>query len=186
MKKYLILLSLIFLYQCHYLKNKNMKYKFNFYTQYNQFYLEDKEKKTEINPSTFWSEEAFNSKLALEKGIAGIGTHSYGNIKGEIEVLQKPTTNINYDLYDNIVGGSIDIESGELQSLDCPNNQVEFSLKLKPGKYRIRIYGSNFASVEETDLANDTDNDFYRIEVWPDDNDMERKILKQYAGSYSQ
>lgn len=33
--------------------------------------------------------------------------------------------------------------------------------------------------VKETDLANHTDNDFYKIEIWPDDN-MERKVLKQY------
>lgn len=180
MKKYLILLSVIFLYECHHYKKATMKQKFNFYTEYHQFYLEDKESKSDTNSSDFWSDEAFNTKLAMVHGIVGVGTHCYGNIKGEIEVLDKPIENINYKLYDHIVEGGINIESGELQILDCPTSSVEVELKIKPGKYRVRIYGSNFASVKETDLANDTDNDFYKIEIWPDDN-MERKVLKQFT-----
>lgn len=49
-----------------------MEFKLNFYTQYSQFYIEDKEIKTEINPSEFWSEEAHSDGLALENGIVGI------------------------------------------------------------------------------------------------------------------
>ena len=179
MKKILILLSLILLCQCHPYKKTNMKQKFNFYTQYNQFYLEDKEKKENTNSGDFWSDEAFNAKLEMVYGIVAIGTHSYGNIKGEIEILDKPVENIDFKLYDHIVEGGINVESGELQILDCPTSSVELELKVKPGKYRVRIYGSNFASVKETDLAHDTDNDFYKIEMWPDNN-MERKVLKQY------
>lgn len=89
MRKYLILLSVIFLYQCDYYKKTSMKQKFNFYTEYNQFYLEDKEKKADTNSSDFWADEAFNSKLAMVHGIVGVGTHSYGNIKCEIEILDK-------------------------------------------------------------------------------------------------
>lgn len=179
MRKYLILFSVIFLYQCHPYKTTSMKQKFNFYTQYNQFFIENKENKTEINQNNFWSEEAFLVRLALENGIIGVGTHSYGNIKGDIEILDKPKEDINYELYDHIVEAGINIESGELQILDCPNSQVELTLKVSPGKYRIRVYGSNFDSVKETDLANETDNDYYKIEIWKSE-DMERKVLKQY------
>jgi hypothetical protein len=174
-----VVFGCLFLHQCHLYQNHNMNHKFNFYTEYHQFYLEDKEKKEEINSSNFWSEEASNSKLAMAHGIIGINTHSYGNIKGDIEILDKPKENINYELYDHIVEGGINIESGELQILDCPTSQVEISLKVSPGKYRIRVYGSNFTSVKEADLANDTDNDYYKIEIWKSEN-MERKVLKQW------
>lgn len=157
-----------------------MKQKFNFYTEYNQFYLEDKEKKENTNSGDFWSDEAFNAKLAMVYGIVAIGTHSYGNIKGEIEILDKPVENIDYKLYDHIVEGGINVESGELQILNCPDGHLELSLNLAPGKYRVRVYGSNFDSVKEPDLANDTDNDFYKIEIWKSD-DMGRKVLKQYV-----
>ena len=156
-----------------------MKYNINFYTQYNQFYIEDKGSNGDTGSVEFWSEEAFLSKMALDKGIIGVGTQSYGNIRGEIMILDKPTTDINFDLYDHIVEGGINIESGELQILDCPNSHVELSFKIDPGKYRIRVYGSNFNSVEQTDLAHDSDNDFYKIEIWKSE-DMQRKVLKQW------
>lgn len=154
-----------------------MKQKFKFYTQYNQFFIEDKKLKTEINQD-IWNEEAFIDGLAFEEGIISVRTRSYGNIKGEIEILNEPIEKINYELYDHIVEGEINISSGELQILDCPNSHLEVSLKLLPGHYRVRIYESNFESVKETDLVNDADDDFYRIEIWPDEK-TERKVLKQ-------
>lgn len=158
-----------------------MKHKFNFYTEYNQFYLEDAVVKAEIEPSEFWNEDAFFSHLALDKGVVGIGTHCYGNVKGEIEVLDQPRVDINYKLYDHIVEGSIYVASGDLQILNCPDNHVELSLKLESGNYRVRVYGSNFGSVKETDLANDADNDYYRIEMWKS-TEIGTKILKKYNG----
>ena len=162
---------------------KSMKLKqFKFSTEYNQFYLEDgkNENKGDSGSPDFWSEEAFHSRMALEKGIIGVGTQSYGNIKGEIEILEKANGNSDYSKYDHIVEAGIDIPSGELVILDCPNSNLESSLKVAPGKYRVRVYSSNLASVKENDLPNETDNDYYRIEIWPSD-DMERKVLKQYT-----
>tara|TARA_Y100000815_G_C13306913_1_gene486846 strand:+ start:750 stop:1397 length:648 start_codon:yes stop_codon:yes gene_type:complete len=178
----ILIVVLLSLCQCNNLKikkNQVMKYNINFYTQYNQFYIEDKGSNGDTGSVEFWSEEAFLSKMALDKGIIGVGTQSYGNIRGEIMILDKPTTDINFDLYDHIVEGGINIESGELQILDCPNSHVELSFKIDPGKYRIRVYGSNFNSVEQTDLAHDSDNDFYKIEIWKSE-DMQRKVLKQW------
>jgi len=154
---------------------------FNFETQYNQFYIEDKSNEDKGNSTSldFWDENAFKERLAITDNIIGIGTQSYGNIKGDIEILNKPNDDIDYSKYDHIVEGGINIQSGELQILDCPNRHLELSLKVNPGKYRVRIYSSNLASVEETDLANDTDNDYYHIEIWPSEK-MERKVLKQY------
>lgn len=180
MKKYLILtLFALLSAQCHRYTKINMKHKFNFYTEYHQFYIEDSKYKSQTDPLSFWDEEAFLSGLAIDNGILGISTKSYGNIKGEIEILDKPNDIIKSDLYDHIVEGGINIESGELQILSCTSRDIGINLKVPVGKYRIRIYGSNFASVKEPDLANDTDNDYYRIELWKSD-DMERKVLKKY------
>lgn len=93
--------------------------------------------------------------------------------------MEKPNTDADYNKYDHIVEGGINILSGELQILDCPNNHLELSLKVAPGKYRVRVYSSNLESVKETDLPNDSDKDYYRIEIWPSE-EMERKVLKQY------
>ena len=44
----------------------------------------------------------------------------------------------------------------------------------------LAIYSSNLDSVKDYDVPSDTDNDYYRIELWKSD-DMERKVLKQYG-----
>jgi hypothetical protein len=160
------------------------KHYFKFYTDYHQFYIEDKSDagKGSTGSFDFWTEEAFNQRFAMVNKVVGVGVQSYGNtIKGEVEILEKPNTNLDYSKYDHIVEGGINIPSGELQILNCPDNHLELSLKVKPGKYRVRVYSSNLASVKDTDLANDTDNDYYRIEMWQSE-DMERKVLKQYEG----
>lgn len=53
-------------------------------------------------------------------------------------------------------------------------------MKIEPGKYRVRIYSYNLDSIKVYDVPNDTDDDYYRIELWKSDDDMERKVLKQY------
>lgn len=156
-----------------------MKNNINFETQHNQFYLADTKSPKRTDEISFWSAEAYEDRLAMGSGIVGVGTECYGNIKGEIEILDTPNTNIDYSKYDHIVEGGINIQSGELQILDCPNSNIELSLKVDPGKYRVRIYSSNLTSVKETDLSSNTDNDYYRIEIWKSDN-LDRKVLKQY------
>ncbi len=151
---------------------------FNFYTEYNQFYISSDNGKF-LSSEILTDKTSYTTRLSLENNALVIFTQSYGDIEGEIEVLSKPSTKIDYNKYDHIVEGGINIQSGELQILNCPDSNKELSLKVPPGKYRARIYSSNLDSVKETDLANDTDDDYYRIELWKSD-DMERKVLKQY------
>ena len=185
MKKIVLVLTLcVVVISCGLNNKRNIMQKknFKFYTDYHQFYLEDEnnENKEATASADFWTDKTVKERLALANGIIGVGVQSYGNeIKGEIEILEKPVTEIDYNLYDHIVEAGIIIKSGQLQIYNCPDYDLALSIKLNPGTYRVRIYSSNLASVKETDLAHDTDNDYYRIEVWPSD-DMERKVLKQY------
>ncbi|GAT61889.1 hypothetical protein [Paludibacter jiangxiensis] len=156
-----------------------MKTEFKFYTEYNQFYIHDKNYVGDTSDSDFWSEEAYSGRLAIRNGILGVGTQCYGNVKGEINILYEQLPNNNFDQYDHIVEAGIEIHGGEIQISGCTSNYSEVRIKINNGKYRVRIYSSNLASVLEPDLAHDTDDDFYKIEVWTDEN-MERKILKQY------
>ena len=157
------------------IKHNNMKFKLNFYTQYNQFYIEDKEIKTEINPSKFWSEEAHSDGLALENGVIGIRTECYGPVKGEINILTKANDIIDYSLYDHIVEAGLVVNSGKIQILDCPNRSVKLEIPVKSGTYRVRVYSSNLSSVE-----GDEGNDYYKVEIWEDEN-LERNVLKKYV-----
>lgn len=156
-----------------------MKKSFQFDTQYNQFYIQDKNFEGNTSDFDFWSDQSFFQRLAIGQGILGVSTQSYGYIKGEIEIIPFPSETTDFDTYNHVVEAGIEIKSGELQISDCPNSEIKIKIKIDSGKYRVRIYSSNFESVIETDLSHDSDNDFYRIEVWASQ-EMTRKVLKQY------
>jgi hypothetical protein len=140
-----------------------------------KFYTEDKKIKTEINPKEFWSEEAHSDRLAMENGILGIRTECYGPVKGELVVLKEVNEDVNFDLYDHIVEGGLKVSSGVIQVLDCPTSSVQSEIKIENGTYRVRVYSSNLSSVD-----GDEGDDYYKIEIWKDDN-LERKVLKKYV-----
>lgn len=152
-----------------------MTYKLDFHTAYNQFYIIDPTRDGNTGSDNFWTDTAFEDRLAIENGVIGVGIGSYGHVKAEFEVLDKPKLDINYSEYDHIVEGGIRIESGILQITSCPTNEVELSIIIEPGKYRVRIYSSGLG---EFDTDEDEGEDYYKIEIWPDIN-FEKYILKR-------
>ncbi|RZJ80836.1 MAG: hypothetical protein EOO47_06285 [Flavobacterium sp.] len=150
-----------------------MKYFLDFYTQYSQFYLVDKSSDQNTSDD-FWDEDAFEDRLAINDGILGVGTECYGPIKGEVEILEKENSNIDFSDYDHIVEASLQINSGALQIQDCPNSSIQLEVILPENCYSVRIYSSNLASVE-----GDEGDDYYRIEIWPAP-PIRRKVLKRF------
>ena len=156
-----------------------MKHKLNFNTSYNQFYLCDQSSSLNTDSDNFWTTDAFNTRLAIEDRVLGIGIECYGYVNGELEILDNECQLINIEQYDHIVEGGLEVKSGLLQVLDCPNAEVELEVAIKPGNYRVRVYSSN---LKNTDIDETEGTDTYKIEIWPS-NDMERKVLKQYIRS---
>jgi len=115
MKNYIKLLIISMLSSCINNNKTNMKVqKFSFDTQYNQFYISsvgkdfNTDEKKDMNSFT----EDMNRRLGIEKNALIVFTESYGKIKGDIEILDGPSTNNDYSKFDHIVEGSINIESG--------------------------------------------------------------------------
>ncbi|WP_457068669.1 hypothetical protein [Hymenobacter sp. UYAg731] len=148
-----------------------------FRTSYSQFYICDKDSPAATDSDGFWNQEAFDSRLAIEDGILGVGTETYSYVRASIEILAQRNDAIDSTKYDHIVEASIKVNSGVLQILDCPNSTIEFELTIKPGFYRARIYISNLDSITDEDQEG---NDFYLIEMWPEE-PSPRKVLKQYV-----
>ncbi|MDO3645016.1 hypothetical protein [Mucilaginibacter sp. L3T2-6] len=151
-----------------------MTYKLNFRTQYNQFYIADKESPMKTDEASFWTTEAYDDRLAIGDGILGVGIESYGPVNGELTLLNTRNNSFDFSKFDHIVEAGINIKSGHLEVLDCPNSGVHLEVKINPGHYRVRVYSANLASVN-----GDKGDDFYHIEIWPDKN-PERKVLKRY------
>ncbi|PUZ19588.1 hypothetical protein GA0116948_12518 [Chitinophaga costaii] len=150
-------------------------HKLDFSTSHHQFYICDKETSQNTGDDDFWTEEATLSRLAIGNGILGVGLECYGPLKGELVLIKSKKDMITYNQYDHIVEGGLDIPSGILQVLDCPFSNIELEVKIPPGKYRVRIYSANLASVVDQEEGDD----YYRVEIWPDTN-MERIVIKQY------
>jgi len=152
-----------------------MKFPLDFYTSYSQFYIYDKDSEGATASDTFWTNDAFNDRLAIETGVLGVGTECYGPVKAELEILNMSANVTDPDGYDHIVEAGIEVKSGIIQIINCPDWTVQLEVEVDPGFYRARIYSSNLASVE-----GDEGDDFYRIEIWLDKN-MARKVLKRYT-----
>ncbi len=149
-------------------------YTLDFYTSYNQFYLFDKDIEGATDSPKFWSKVAFDSGIALEKGVIGVGIAAYGQVRLMIEVFDNEPLISNFHDWDRIAEGSIKIKTGYLQILDCPNSEVQLEIVLEKSAYRVRVYGANFASV-----VGDNGDDFYRIELWKAPY-QKRSVLKKY------
>ncbi|MDB5148578.1 MAG: hypothetical protein JWQ57_2598 [Mucilaginibacter sp.] len=159
-----------------------MKYQLDFDTSYSQFYVYDKDSQDQRDSVNFWTHEAYEDRLAIEDGVLGIGTECYGHVKAELEILESANNLMDFADFDHIVEAGIEIKSGILQILECPNSIVQIELPVAPGNYKVRIYSSNLDSVygDKGDNYDDENgDDYYRIEIWPDER-AERNVLKRY------
>lgn len=150
-----------------------MTYNLNFYTSYRQFYLFDKGVEWRTDSPKFWSKVAFESGVALEHGIIGIGIASYGFVRLTLETYDAEPPISKAHNWDKITEGSIKIQSGVFQIFACLGNEPKLEFTLEKGDYRIRYYGANFNTV-----VGDDGDDFYRIEIWKIPY-QKRKIIKK-------
>ncbi len=149
-------------------------YKLDFYTQDSQFYICDSHSPLKTDSHEFWTDEAHESRLAVEEGVLGVGTECYGPVRGELEILNEENSTVETVLFDHIVEGGLEIKSGRRRILNCPRSSIELDIKLSGGKYRVRIYSSNLTSVD-----GDEGDDFYRIEIWKGTGPI-RNVIKNY------
>jgi len=153
------------------------KYRLDFFTKHNQFYLCDSAYKSNTGSDTFWTPEAYHDRLGVDYDILGIGIESYGHVKADLEILDSADPQTDFSQYDHVVEAGITIQSGLLQVLNFPDYKSYLKLIITPGKYHVRVYSSGLSNV---DPEADEGQDHYKITIWPDSR-MERKVLKQFV-----
>jgi hypothetical protein len=154
-----------------------MKYELNFFSEYHQFYLESENNEGDTSAETFWSNQAFADKLAIEKGILGVGVENDESIvKGSIEILSKKSTITNFDNVSHVVEASIDLSSGKLLVTDCPSRNTELEVNISPGEYRVRVYSNKLETAYD-----ENPQDYYQIEIWQEKY-SDCFVLKRYLG----
>lgn len=172
----LLLSILILLSSCSSIRNQTEN--FEFISFYGQFYLQDK--KAEINPQKYnFTDKDIENRLAQFSDEIIVFTKTYGNVKGSYTLLNSIPNNSDFKNYDHVVEGNITIKNNELDIFSWGEKKPEKKIKLENGNYSIRILCSNFKSVKDRDLQNDSDNDFYEILIWKS-KEKGVKVLKKY------
>lgn len=154
-----------------------MKYKLDFTTQYFQFYLQDEHPEGDSRLETFWSDQAFADKLAVEKGILGVSIgNDEGIVKCTLDILPQKSNVVNFNDNSHVVEASLKLNSGKLLVIGCPIPDVELNVEIEPGEYRVRVYSNNLENAYD-----ENPKDFYQIEMWKEKY-SERVVLKRYLG----
>jgi hypothetical protein len=152
------------------------KYQLKFFTEYYQFYLSDKDSKSQTDSDNFWTPQASADRMAVETGLLGISVGKYAEIDVEINILETQNNERDFDEFEHIVEASIDVPSGVLLVKDCTGFEVQLALQLAPQTYAVRCYSAKLSSIE-----NDVGDDFYVIEIWASDK-IGRKVLRRFTG----
>jgi hypothetical protein len=119
----------------------------NFSTEYYQFYILDSQSEGKTDADDFWCSEANERRLAIGKGILGVTTSTYGQVFGEVHVLDKqPMKDLKAD---HIVEASMKFLSGKLEIKNCTGYETQLTINLEKDDYRIRISSYNLESLND-------------------------------------
>jgi hypothetical protein len=136
--------------------------KLSMFTEYGQFFIADRNANGDTSNENFWSDDAFNDRLAIEDGIIGVSIENDEAVANiEIELLKSKEAENDLSEFDHVVEGSLQIKSGKLQIQDCPTSQVELELEVEPGWYRVRVCSSNLEKAYQ-----EHPEDYYFIKIW--------------------
>ena len=83
-----------------------------------QFYLLDPDQPGDTASPAFWTQEAFDSRLAVQPGVLGVGTYTNGEVPVTVEVLDaEPTLSLNG--WDHVAEASLELSRGRLTIAGC-------------------------------------------------------------------
>jgi hypothetical protein len=148
------------------------------YAGYRQFYVLDPGSFGDTGSADFWTQEAFDLRLAVEQGVIGIGTDTYGEVPVTIEMLDTEPM-LSLEPWDHVVEASLQLSRGRLEIVPCPDyDRPAASLALTPGWVRVRVHyaGLHVEPPSQVDYCGDS----YLIQAWPS-KPRERVLLKGFA-----
>lgn len=150
------------------------RYQLQFFTEYYQFYIRDKDTKASTDSDNFWTAQASEDKMAVEESLLGISVAKYAEIRVEVNLHKQAPAFESDENYDHIVEATINIFSGIIQIADCTSNSIQLELNIEPGMYTIRSSSANLKTVK-----GDEGDDYYVIDIYASA-EKPRTVLKRY------
>lgn len=155
-----------------------MKYKFNLFADYFQFYLQDEQ--SDGNLSHSWTEQALSNMLAIAPGVVGVGTVRNMDVPVELEVLDSQPDN-NFEAWNHVTEASLAVLSRQIVIAGCTDYFPDAArITVEPGTYRARVYYGGLDSVDVWKLDGD---DHYKVVLWLNADMTEPKVLKRWKAS---
>ena len=140
-------------------------HRLSFYTTHSQFYLIDPAVEANTGSDKFWTDEAHKRGLAVEAGVLGVGTASYGHVRCFFQFSRSEPT-LPVAPWQRVVEASIYLSEGRYAVINCPDSTVHHQGVSDPGDYRLRVHGAFLDQVVEDGLGDDCF-DFYWLVLWP-------------------
>lgn len=133
------------------------------YAGYNQFYLFDADRPGDTAAPTFFSEEAFSSRLPIGTGVVGVMTSSYSHVPVVLETaLAEPQFNSSQWAY--VIEGPLSVSRGRIQIVGCPDAPTDLIAHVPPGDYIVRVC---FSKIVEDGSDVEWNGDKYLLQVYP-------------------
>jgi len=149
------------------------------YAGYRQFYLLDADGAGDTSSPDFWTQEAMDLRLAVQPGVIGIATDTYGDVPVTIETLDAEPA-LSLEAWDHVVEASLRLSKGHMALAPCPgDDRPQPTIALGHEWLRVRVHsaGLNIEPPSEVDYCGDS----YLIQAWPA-SARERVLLKCYGG----
>jgi hypothetical protein len=148
---------------------------------YRQFYVYDAG--TPSNPdgdvSEFWSEEASQIGLAIERGWLGIGTDTDGDVPVTLEILESEPA-VSLDAWDRVVEASLEVTGDGLIVAGCPDLETVASIPILPGWIRVRV-SSAMPRGKDPPYGVEYRGDKYLVQIWRSAAAQDRVVLKSFT-----
>ena len=143
---------------------------------FRQFYIQDFDQEGDTSSDAFWTEEAFDCRVAVAPYVIGIATDTNGQVPVTVEVCKSEPTLAAGD-WDHIAEGSLELTDGRLKLAGCPDGDVRFhTINATPGWHRARVYSAGLTQrPPEVHYSGDQ----YLVQIWPAPAGP-RTLLKRY------
>ena len=150
-----------------------MKFHYELFADYHQFYLQDESVSGNLSDS--WTPEAMERLLALADGAIGVGTVRSMTVPVTVEILDGPPDD-DWAAWDQVNQCSIRVPSGRLVIAGCTDYfPAAVRIEVPAGWYRAHVYYGGLKTLSPDGLDG---NDHYEVALWPGQ-ELEVRVLKK-------
>lgn len=154
------------------------------FADYFQFYIQDDTVGVELQ-GELWTEDAVQRlRIAAAPSVVMIGTARNDEVTVELAFLAHEPAPL-FSEWAHAVDADLDCHSGRIVVAGCTDYFPDAKrFEVTPGRYRLRVlYGKPFEGADQSDGLGDHLR--YRVELWPTQETLPVRVMKQGPSPWS-